>query len=71
MTAAVDSRALRIARTVAHEAMGEGAEAVVLTGSYATAVADPESDIDVLIIGRGVEYELSRRGRFLLSVAWR
>jgi len=67
----VDPGALRIARRVAREAMASGARAVVLTGSHAAGGAHAESDIDLLLIGRGVDYELSRRGRFLLSIEWR
>ena len=66
-----DPAVLRIARSFARDALAAGAHAVILTGSHATGDANPLSDIDLLAIGKGPGYALSRRGRYLLSTEWR
>lgn len=68
---ALASEALRAAKEVARELAADGADAVVLMGSWVRGDAYPESDIDVDAIGRGPRYRLSRRGRFLVAVSWR
>jgi len=68
---ALASEALRAAKEVARELAADGADAVVLMGSWVRGDAYPESDIDVDAIGRGLRYRLSRRGRFLVAVSWR
>jgi hypothetical protein len=55
---------------VAAELAGAGAEAVILFGSHARGDAHPHSDIDLLAVGDGPEYTLSRREGCLLSVSW-
>jgi hypothetical protein len=49
----------------------QGAIAVVLTGSAARGDAHPESDVDILALGEGPEYRLSRFGGRLVSESWR
>jgi hypothetical protein len=43
---------------------------VTLHGSHARGDAGLQSDIDLVAIGRGPAYELSRRGRYLVSASW-
>jgi hypothetical protein len=62
---------MRIARNVAREAMANGADAVVLTGSHARGDANAHSDIDLIAIVRrdpGAAWQgYSRRAGFLVS----
>lgn len=61
-----------VAREVADELVGDGAEAVVLVGSHARGDAGPESDVDVLVVGpREFSFRLERRGGLLFSVTSR
>jgi hypothetical protein len=50
--------------------MEKGAEAVVLTGSFARGDAYKESDLDIHAIGRGAYHRLERRQGFLVSISW-
>lgn len=64
--------ALSVAREVAEELAGDGAEAVVLVGSHARGDARPDSDVDVLAVGpREFSYRLERRGGLLISTSSR
>jgi len=67
----VKQAALHTAKAVARELAAEGAEAVVLMGSWVRGDAHRESDLDVNAIGRGTFYRLERRGPFLVSTSWR
>ncbi|HLB23980.1 MAG TPA: nucleotidyltransferase domain-containing protein [Dehalococcoidia bacterium] len=69
--ATIDPAVLRMSRTIARDAMDAGAQAVVLAGSHANGSANQHSDVDLLIVGKGPGYTLSRRGRFLVSTEWR
>jgi len=61
-----------VAREVAEELAGEGAEAAVLVGSHARGDAGPDSDVDVLAVGpRTFYFRLERRGGLLVSVSSR
>lgn len=71
MSSTVDPKVTRLVRAVAAEAAGAGARAVVLTGSHARGDATEHSDIDIVVLGRGPEYRLHRRGAYLVSVEWR
>jgi catechol 2,3-dioxygenase-like lactoylglutathione lyase family enzyme len=52
--------------------VGEGAVAVVLTGSHARSAAGPDSDIDLTAIGEGrAEPAMEVLGGELFSIAWR
>jgi predicted nucleotidyltransferase len=59
------------ARTLARRLIAEGADAVVLLGSYARGEAHPESDIDLYALGDGPDYLLERWGGSLVSISWR
>jgi hypothetical protein len=48
-----------------------GAEAIVLVGSHARGTATTESDIDLLVLGDGPEYQLERLNGFLVSTSWK
>jgi hypothetical protein len=48
-----------------------GALAVVLVGSHARGTATAESDVDLVALGAGPRYELSRREGRLVSLSWR
>jgi predicted nucleotidyltransferase len=50
--------------------MASGARAVTLHGSHARGDAHAHSDIDIVAIGGGPEYELSHRRGRLVSVSW-
>ena len=45
-------RVLCVADRLAHELVAEGADAVVVAGSYARGEAGPESDLDLLAVGK-------------------
>ena len=62
---------LAVAREQADILIAGGARAVVLTGSYATATPLPHADIDLLAVGEGPHYRLSRRGDYLVATSWR
>ena len=72
----IDSKAMRIARTAAAEAMVAGAVAVVLTGSHARGDAGAHSDIDLVVVlpkapakDAGPAPYTVRRG-YLVATAW-
>ena len=61
---------LPVAREVADELAGDGAEAVVLVGSHARGDAGPESDVDLLAVGReSYSPQLDVREGVLVSVS--
>jgi Nucleotidyltransferase domain len=62
---------LAFCQQIAAELAGQGAVAVVLVGSHATGTARPESDLDLIVLGDGPEYELSARDGRLLALSWR
>lgn len=66
----MDKRVLETARIVSQRLIDQGAEAVVLFGSWVRGDAYKESDIDIHAIGRGSRYELERFQGFLISVSW-
>ena len=61
---------LAVARSACDVARGHGAQAGVLTGSFARGDAHPRSDIDLHFIGDGPAYELSRENELLVSASW-
>ncbi|MEK6850985.1 MAG: nucleotidyltransferase domain-containing protein, partial [Candidatus Thermoplasmatota archaeon] len=69
--ASVRRAALQTAKGIARDLAAEGAEAVVLMGSWVRGDAHRESDLDVDAIGQGPFYRLERRGPFLVAVSWR
>jgi hypothetical protein len=70
MTEELKERALRAASEVAARLVREGAEAVILTGSWARGDAHPESDLDLRVVGKEKPKRLERHGGFLVSTAW-
>lgn len=64
-------RARRAIDRVARRLVGEGAQAVVLTGSHARGAATDDSDIDVTAIGDGPAYRMEVVDGELFSIAWR
>jgi hypothetical protein len=60
-----------IARDVAGDLASDGAEAVVLVGSYARGNAGPHSDLDVLAVGEEVPYRPEIRNGLLVAVTAR
>jgi hypothetical protein len=61
---------LRLTQTISRELTEKGAEAVILTGSFARSTAHKESDLDIHAIGKGTHYRLERRQGFLVSISW-
>jgi hypothetical protein len=61
---------LRVAREVSHRLVEEGAEAVVLMGSYARGDAYAESDLDIHAIGVGPQQRLEHVRGLLVSISW-
>jgi hypothetical protein len=67
----VPERVLAAAQAEAEALGAAGARAVLLTGSYATGTPLPHADIDLLAVGEGSHYRLSRRDGFLVATSWR
>jgi hypothetical protein len=63
--------ALSVARQVAEDLAGDGAEAAVLVGSHTRGGAAPESDVDVLAVEPRSSFRLERRGGLLVSASSR
>lgn len=66
----MSKKALWLSQTISHELAENGAEAVVLMGSFARGDAYEESDLDIHAIGKGAHYRLERRHGFLVSISW-
>lgn len=66
----MDRRVLQIARKFSRKLIDQGAEGVVLFGSWVRGDAYKESDIDIHAIGRGPCYRLERFEGFLFSMSW-
>lgn len=49
----VEPELRRIVKSLAERLAGEGARAVVLTGSVARGTAQPDSDVDLFAVGEG------------------
>jgi hypothetical protein len=58
------------AEEIAEQLGDAGAQAVILTGSWARGDAHPESDLDLRVVGDEKPKTLSRHGDFLVSQAW-
>ena len=63
-------RAIDAAHDLAKQLIDEGAEAVILTGSWARGDAHPESDLDLRVVGESKPKRLQRHQGFLVSTAW-
>jgi hypothetical protein len=66
----MDRRVLLVSQAVSRRLARQGAEAVVLFGSWVRGDAYKESDVDIHAIGRGPHYRLERDQGFLVSVSW-
>jgi hypothetical protein len=66
----MNKRALKTTHAVSQRLAQQGAEAVVLFGSWVRGDAYKESDLDILAIGRGPHYRLERFEDFLISISW-
>lgn len=66
----MNRRVLQASRTVSRKLAEQGAEAVVLFGSWTRGDAHAESDVDIHAIGRGPSCRLERHQGFLVSVSW-
>jgi predicted nucleotidyltransferase len=66
----MDRRVLQVVRKFSRKLIDQGAEGVVLFGSWVRGDAHKESDIDIHAIGRGSRCELERFQGFLISVSW-
>jgi hypothetical protein len=66
----MNRRALKIGRVISQRLIQQGAEAVVLFGSWVRGDAYNESDLDIHAIGRGPDYRLERLEDFLISISW-
>jgi hypothetical protein len=64
------SRVLDVCQALARRLARQGAEAVVVLGSWMRRDAYKESDVDIHVIGRGPHYMLERYHGFLVSVSW-
>ena len=56
---------------VAASARGRGAVSLVIVGSWSRGTPGPLSDLDVICLGDGPEYELEAVGQTLVAWAWR
>jgi hypothetical protein len=61
---------LDVCQALSRRLAGQGAEAVVVFGSWARGDAYRESDIDIHAVGKGPHYTLERYHGFLVSVSW-
>jgi predicted nucleotidyltransferase len=66
----MNKRALKTGRAVSQRLIRQGAEGVVLFGSWVRGDAYKESDLDIHAIGKGPRYGLERFEDFLISISW-
>jgi hypothetical protein len=66
----MDKRVSDVVAEICRRLVEEGAEAVVLMGSYARGDAYRESDVDIHVVGRRPRYQLESIRGFLVSVSW-
>lgn len=66
----MNRRVLQAAQTFSKRLTGQGAEAVVLCGSWVRNDAYKESDLDIHAVGRGPHHRLERFRGFLISASW-
>jgi len=66
----MNRRVLQVSQAVSRKLVRQGAEAVVLFGSWVRGDAYKESDLDIHAIGTGPDYRLERHQGFLISISW-
>jgi hypothetical protein len=66
----MNRKVLRISKAISRRLVKQGAEAVVIFGSWVRGDAYKESDIDIQAIGRRSHYRLERNQGFLVSISW-
>jgi hypothetical protein len=66
----INRKVLQLSRTFSLRLIEQGAEAIVLFGSWVRGDAHRESDIDIHVVGKGPQYALERYQGYLLSVSW-
>lgn len=68
--AQINPSVMSLASALAELLAFAGAEAVVLTGSHVRGAAHPESDLDLVAIGEGSPYTLTREAGRLVATTW-
>jgi len=66
----MNKEALRTCKTISRRLVKQGAEAVVVFGSWVRGDHYSESDLDIHAIGKGPPYRLERYQNFLVSISW-
>jgi hypothetical protein len=66
----MNRRVLKPVKAFSRRLIDQGAEAVVLFGSWVRGDAYKESDVDIHALGKGAHYTLERYQGFLVSVSW-
>jgi predicted nucleotidyltransferase len=66
----MNQKVLKLAKAFSPRLIDEGAEAIVLFGSWVRGDAYRESDVDIHVVGKGAHYILERYRGYLLSVSW-
>lgn len=66
----IDARIRPTLEALTQQLMDTDVTAVALTGSWARRDPHRESDLDLLILGKGTPYRLERRDDFLISMSW-
>jgi hypothetical protein len=66
----MNRKAMRTSKAISRRLVEQGAEAVVVFGSWVRGDAYKESDLDIHAIGQGPPYRLERYQDFLVSISW-
>ena len=66
----MNKKALRTSKSISRRLVEQGAEAVVVFGSWVRGDAYEESDLDIHAIGKGTPTRLERYRNFLVSISW-
>lgn len=66
----MNRKVLRLAKAYSRRLVEQGAEAIVLFGSWVRGDAYKESDVDIHVIGKGARYTLECYRGYLLSISW-
>jgi predicted nucleotidyltransferase len=66
----MNQEVLKVAKSFSRRLIDQGAQAIVLSGSWVRGDACKESDVDIHVVGKGASYILERYRGYLLSVSW-